>query len=132
MFRHTVVYLTCLHETGHALGLPHTRSFADIMYSFEYGGNIVEYFTRYRRKLQNRDDIQNVSGLSTEDERRLLAIYNTNGTGSAAENRGAALLASGPRTARSKAKHAGLKPSNTRRRSQALCTASSDRFFTIS
>jgi hypothetical protein len=79
LFRHTVVYLTCLHETGHALGLPHTRAFTEIVYSFEYGGNILEYFGRYRRKLQKRDDIQNVSGLSPEDERRLLAIYNVNG-----------------------------------------------------
>jgi hypothetical protein len=77
LFRHTVVYLTCLHETGHALGLPHTRSFSDIMYSFEYGGNIIEYHLRYRRKLNNRDDIQRLSGLSSEDERRLLAIYNS-------------------------------------------------------
>ena len=77
LFRHTVVYLTCLHETGHALGLPHTRSFSDIMYSFEYGGNIIDYHLRYRRKLNNRDDIQRLSGLSPGDERRLLAIYNT-------------------------------------------------------
>ncbi len=77
LFRHTVVYLTCLHEIGHALGLPHTRSFSDIMYSFEYGGNILEYHFRYRRKLNNRDDIQRLSGLSTGDERRLLAIYST-------------------------------------------------------
>jgi Matrixin len=77
LFRHTVVYLTCLHEIGHALGLPHTRSSSDIMYSFEYGGNIIEYHLRYRRKLNNRDDIQRLSGLSTDDERRLLAIYNT-------------------------------------------------------
>ena len=77
LFRHTVVYLTCLHEIGHALGLPHTRSFSDIMYSFEYGGNILEYHLRYRRKLNNRDDIQRLSGLSMYDERRLLAIYNT-------------------------------------------------------
>lgn len=97
LFRHTVVYLTCLHETGHALGLPHTRSFADIMYSFEYGGNIVEYFSRYRRKLQARDDIKNVSGLSPEDERRLLAIYNVNGTGSAGKpRRSASNLGPGP------------------------------------
>jgi hypothetical protein len=76
LFRHTVVYLTCLHEIGHALGLPHTRSFADIMYSFEYGGDILEYHLRYRRRLNNRDDIQKSTGLSPGDERRLLAIYN--------------------------------------------------------
>jgi hypothetical protein len=75
LFRHSIVYLTCLHEIGHALGLPHTRSFADIMYSFEYGGNILEYFGRYRRKLKSRDDIREMPGLSPEDERRLLAIY---------------------------------------------------------
>jgi len=77
LFRHTVVYLTCLHETGHALGLPHSRTATDIMYSFEYGGNILEYFGRYRRKLNNRSDIQNISGLSQEDDRRLVAIYDT-------------------------------------------------------
>lgn len=35
--RDTIVYLTCVHESGHALGLVHTRNFADIMYSFQYG-----------------------------------------------------------------------------------------------
>jgi hypothetical protein len=87
LFRHSVVYLTCLHETGHALGLPHTRAFTDIMYSFEYGGNILEYFGRYRRKLSSREDIREISALSPEDERRLLAIYNTNGTGSSTKPR---------------------------------------------
>jgi hypothetical protein len=81
LLRQSVVYLTCLHETGHALGLPHTRAFADIMYSFQYGGDIIEYFGRYRRKLQKRDDIQKVSGLSPDDERRLAAIYNGTGAG---------------------------------------------------
>jgi Matrixin len=85
LFRHSIVYLTCLHEIGHALGMPHTRSFADIMYSFEYGGNILEYFGRYRRKLSTLDDIRHIHGLSPEDERRLLAIWNKqskkNGTG---------------------------------------------------
>lgn len=79
LFRHSVVYLTCLHEIGHALGLLHTRSFTDAMYSFEYGGDILEYFGRYRRKLTSREDIRSIGGLSTDDERRILAIYMQNG-----------------------------------------------------
>lgn len=75
LFRHTIVYLTCLHETGHALGLPHTRSTNDIMYSFEYGGNILEYFGRYRRKLRIKEDIRKYSGLSQDDQRKLLTAY---------------------------------------------------------
>src|ERR1700689_5535853 len=42
ILRDAVVYLTCLHESGHALGLAHTRAFDDIMYSFQYGGDIEE------------------------------------------------------------------------------------------
>lgn len=80
LFRHTIVYLTCLHEIGHALGLQHTRSFQDIMYSFEYGGNILEYFGRYRRRLQTRDDIREVSGISADDEKRLLTIFKVAGS----------------------------------------------------
>jgi hypothetical protein len=75
LFRHTIVYLTCLHETGHALGVPHTKAFNDIMYSFEYGGNILEYFGRYRRNLESREDIRRHSGLSADDQKRLLAIF---------------------------------------------------------
>lgn len=75
LFRYVVVYLTCLHEIGHALGMQHTRSFADIMYSFEYGGDILEYFGRYRRKLSTAEDIKTVSGLSAEDEKHLQAIF---------------------------------------------------------
>ena len=41
LLRDSIVYLTCLHESGHALGLPHTAAFADIMYTFRYGGDIV-------------------------------------------------------------------------------------------
>ncbi len=75
LFRHTIVYLTCLHETGHALGLEHTKAFGDIMYSFEYGGNILEYFGRYRRRLRVRDDIKAQSGVSTDDQKHLLSLY---------------------------------------------------------
>jgi hypothetical protein len=73
LLRDTIVYLTCLHEAGHALGLSHTDQFADIMYYFGYGGDINEYFGRYRRKLSTRDDIRKNSGLSDADRRRLLA-----------------------------------------------------------
>lgn len=67
LLRDTIVYLTCLHESGHALGLRHTDHFDDIMYSFEFGGDIPEYFARYRRKLRKREDIRRNSGLSAGD-----------------------------------------------------------------
>ncbi|MEQ1885735.1 MAG: matrixin family metalloprotease [Bryobacteraceae bacterium] len=72
LMRDAVLYLTCLHESGHALGLNHTRAFADIMYNFQYGGNIPEYFGRYRRKLTRRDDIRSNSGMSPADQRALI------------------------------------------------------------
>jgi hypothetical protein len=71
LFRDTIIYLTCLHESGHALGLSHTADFPDIMYSFQYGGDIPEYFGRYRRKLHERADIAKNSGISPQDRARL-------------------------------------------------------------
>src|SRR5258706_13103325 len=71
LLRVTIVYLTCLHESGHALGLPHTNKFDDIMYSFQFGGDIPEYFARYRRKLTSRNDISKNSGLSPADRARI-------------------------------------------------------------
>jgi hypothetical protein len=67
LLRDAIVYLTCLHESGHALGLVHTRSFADIMYSFQYGGDITAYFQRYRVLLKTRVDIAAHSGISDAD-----------------------------------------------------------------
>jgi hypothetical protein len=75
LWRDTIVYLTCLHELGHALGLAHTSDFRDIMYSFQYGGDIVEYFGRYRRQLKSRGDITSVSLMSGADIQRLRALH---------------------------------------------------------
>jgi len=75
LLRETVVYLTCLHEAGHALGLSHTSEFDDIMYNFQFGGDISEYFGRYRRKLGRREDIRKNSGISGSDGERLRARF---------------------------------------------------------
>jgi hypothetical protein len=75
LLRDAIVYLTCLHELGHALGLPHTRDFRDIMYSFAYGGDIPAYFDRYRVQLHSRADIAAASGLSDGDVSHVRALY---------------------------------------------------------
>jgi len=75
LLRDSIVYLTCVHELGHALGLTHTSDFRDIMYYFGFGGDIVEYFERYRRQLRSRNDIATVAGSSDADVRRLREMY---------------------------------------------------------
>jgi hypothetical protein len=77
LFRDAIVYLTCLHELGHALGLAHTADFADVMYFFGFGGDIPEFFGRYRRTLRERGDIRGSSGLSEGDLEQLEALYGT-------------------------------------------------------
>jgi hypothetical protein len=75
LLRETIVYLTCLHELGHALGLEHTADFADVMYYFGFGGDIPAFFGRYRSRLSSRDDIATTSGLSAGDLAQLAAAY---------------------------------------------------------
>jgi hypothetical protein len=84
LFRDTIVYLTCLHELGHALGLSHTADFEDVMYFFGFGGDITEFFARYRRTLQERNDIRASAGLSAGDLEQLASLY---GLGPAADER---------------------------------------------
>ena len=74
LFRDAIVYLTCLHEAGHAFGLQHTRNFADIMFTFQFGGDFVEYFQRYRRALHGRGDIAKNAGISPSDRTTFQAL----------------------------------------------------------
>ena len=71
LYRDTVVYLTCVHELGHAFGLGHTADYDDIMYSFQYGGDFGAYFGRYRDRLERREDIPTVSPFSPNDTRAI-------------------------------------------------------------
>jgi hypothetical protein len=75
LFRDTIVYLTCVHELGHAFGLVHTAAFADIMYSFQWGGDIVSYFTRFRTQLRELTSIPNADPFSVGDREAFAALY---------------------------------------------------------
>lgn len=75
LLRDTIVYLTCLHELGHALGMFHTAEYEDVMYFFGLGGDIPRFFGRYRSRLGVRDDISRQSGLSAGDIEQLLEAY---------------------------------------------------------
>jgi len=75
--REIVVYLTALHELGHALGLPHSDDARDIMYLFREPGDGARFFGAYRRRLRTADDIGSpaATGLSPQDVLQLRALY---------------------------------------------------------
>jgi Matrixin len=72
-----IVYLTALHELGHALGLPHTDSFRDIMYRFRAPEDGAKYFGNYRKLLTSVADIGSpiATGLSPSDLAALRTLY---------------------------------------------------------
>jgi len=75
--RQIVVYLTALHELGHALGMVHTADISDIMYLFRFPGDGERFFGTFRKRLRTADDIGSTraTGLSADDARVLKTLY---------------------------------------------------------
>lgn len=75
--RQLVLYLTALHEIGHALGLDHTDDFGTIMYRFRRPEDPERYFRRYRKRLGSETEVgaRTASGISAADRQAIRRLY---------------------------------------------------------
>lgn len=75
--RQIVVYLTALHEIGHAIGMEHTADISTIMYLFREPGDGAKFFGAFRARLKSADDIGSAAatGLSPDDVAALKKLY---------------------------------------------------------
>lgn len=62
-------------QAGNPQGLVHTAAFADIMYSFRWGGDFVAYFMRFRDQLRDWESIPLADPFSEGDRSALAALY---------------------------------------------------------